>query len=127
MSFKSSPLFEQISKAFEENKSLREEQIKKVNSTFAFDIKNKQGETKVWLLDLKSTGKVSEIDSKQLEEKKPDIVIKVNDLDFKKLALGKSNPQKLFMSGKLKIKGNVMKAASIQQVLQAAQPPKAKL
>ena len=37
--------------------------------------------------------------------------------DFTKLFLGEANPQKLFMSGKLKVKGDIMKALKLQPIL----------
>ena len=50
----------------------------------------------------------------------------MSDSDFGNLVAGKGNAQKLFMSGKLKIKGNVMKATKIEPILKKAQT-KAKL
>lgn len=50
----------------------------------------------------------------------------LSDADFQSLATGKGNAQRLFMSGKLKIKGNVMKATKLDPILKQAQS-KAKL
>ncbi|OJD35847.1 lipid transfer [Diplodia corticola] len=50
----------------------------------------------------------------------------LSDSDFASLVAGKANAQKLFMSGKLKIKGDVMKATKIEPVLKKVQA-KAKL
>jgi putative sterol carrier protein len=46
--------------------------------------------------------------------------------DFGKLVSGKAKAQALFMSGKLKIKGDVMKATHMEPILKKAQT-KAKL
>ncbi len=46
--------------------------------------------------------------------------------DFTKLFLGEANAQNLFMRGKLKIKGNMMKALALQPILQVVRV-KAKL
>ena len=54
------------------------------------------------------------------------VTLILNDADFGKLMSGKANAQKLFMSGKLKIKGDVMKATKMEPVLKKAQD-KAKL
>ena len=54
------------------------------------------------------------------------VTLILNDADFAKLMSGKANAQKLFMSGKLKIKGDVMKATKMEPVLKKAQD-KAKL
>lgn len=54
------------------------------------------------------------------------VTLVLSDADFAKLMSGKANAQKLFMSGKLKIKGDVMKATKMEPVLKKAQD-KAKL
>lgn len=41
--------------------------------------------------------------------------------EFGKLVTGKAKAQQLFMSGKLKIKGDVMKATRMEPVLKKAQ------
>ena len=48
------------------------------------------------------------------------------DSDFGSLVTGNANAQRLFMGGKLKIKGNMMKATKIEPVFKKAQT-KAKL
>lgn len=45
------------------------------------------------------------------------VTIVLAEKEFSDLFLGVANPQKLFMSGKLKIKGNIMKALQLQPVL----------
>lgn len=54
------------------------------------------------------------------------VTLLLSDSDFANLVSGKANAQKLFMSGKLKIKGDVMKATKIEPVMKKAQN-KAKL
>ena len=41
----------------------------------------------------------------------------LSDEDFGSLVSGKANAQRLFMAGKLKIRGNVMKATKIEPIL----------
>jgi len=54
------------------------------------------------------------------------VTLQLSDDDFSKLVSGKANAQKLFMSGKLKVKGDVMKATKMEPILKKAQN-KAKL
>ena len=55
------------------------------------------------------------------------VVLSLSDEDFGKLVEGKANAQRLFMSGKLKVKGDVMKATKLNPILSKAQTAKAKL
>jgi putative sterol carrier protein len=55
------------------------------------------------------------------------VTLSLSDDDFGKLVSGSSGAQQLFMAGKLKIKGNMMKATKLQGVFSSIQPPKAKL
>ena len=54
------------------------------------------------------------------------VTLTLSDDDFGKMASGNVNAQKLFMSGKLKVKGNVMAATKMEPILKKAQT-KAKL
>lgn len=54
------------------------------------------------------------------------VTLLLSDVDFAKLVSGKANAQKLFMSGKLKVKGDVMRATKLEPILKKAQD-KAKL
>lgn len=50
----------------------------------------------------------------------------LSDADFGNLVAGKANAQRLFMSGKLKIKGDIMKSTKVEPILKKVQS-KAKL
>jgi len=54
------------------------------------------------------------------------VTLSLSDADFGNLVTGKANAQRLFMSGKLKVKGDVMKATKLDPILKKAQT-KAKL
>lgn len=58
--------------------------------------------------------------------RKKTVTLSLTDKDFGQLVAGKANAQKLFMTGKLKIKGDVMKATKIEPVFKKVQT-KAKL
>lgn len=79
-------------------------------------LKNKAGETAEWHIDLKKEGKVGV----GLGEK-PTVTLSLSDDDFGKLVAGKANAQRLFMGGKLKVKGDVMKATKMEPILKKAQ------
>lgn len=49
------------------------------------------------------------------------VILSLSDEDFGNLVSGKKKAQNLFMSGKLKIKGDVMKATKAEPVLKKAQ------
>jgi putative sterol carrier protein len=54
------------------------------------------------------------------------VTLVLSDDDFASLVAGKANAQRLFMGGKLKIKGNIMKATKLDPILKKSQT-KAKL
>lgn len=45
----------------------------------------------------------------------------MNDEDLAAMAMGQANAQKLFMSGKLKIKGDIMRASKLDGIMKKAQ------
>jgi sterol carrier protein 2 len=92
--------------------SLNATLVKKIKATFRFDIG-----TKSWFVDLKNgAGAVNVADKK----KKADCSIAMSEANFTKLVAGKANPQQLFMSGKLKLKGNMMLAQKLDVIFKAA-------
>ncbi|KAI2467055.1 sterol-binding-like protein [Annulohypoxylon bovei var. microspora] len=119
--FPSSEAFDVINATLSASEADKKDAMKQGNAIFAFTIKNKAGETESWHIDLKEKGAVgSGVGSK------PTVTLSLSDEDFAKLVAGQANAQRLFMSGKLKIKGDVMKATKLQPILQKAQT-KAKL
>ncbi|ODQ62017.1 hypothetical protein WICANDRAFT_60088 [Wickerhamomyces anomalus NRRL Y-366-8] len=123
--FKSEPIFEGIEKQLKTNTEQTNKLVKKTKSVIVFNLKNKKNETKAWTLDLKNNGSLTS--SKPEDFDSADLVITLKDLDFKKLVAGKSNSQKLFLGGKLKVKGDVMKAANIESILKSVAPVPSKL
>jgi len=82
--------------------------IKKVQAVFNFDIIMKKGGKPVatWELDLKNgKGLV-----RQGKAAKPDATFTMTDADFDAVCNGKLSGQNAFMTGKMKIKGNLAKA-----------------
>ena len=119
----SSAAFDAIASALSSDAE-RKDAIKKGGAIFAFTLKNEQGEQESWHIDLKETGTVGK--GLAPEGKKPGVNLILADDQFAKLIAGKANAQKLYMSGKLKVKGDVMKATKMEPILKKAQT-KAKL
>ncbi|CAM1500870.1 Fc.00g100320.m01.CDS01 [Cosmosporella sp. VM-42] len=119
--FPSSAAFDAINDALNSSEQERKDAIKQGNGVYAFVLKNKAGETESWHIDLKTEGKVG-----TGAGTKPNVTLSLSDADFANLVAGKANAQRLFMSGKLKVKGDVMKATKLDPVLKKAQT-KAKL
>lgn len=116
--FDSSKIFQRIKVAVEAfPASEKKKQIEKVKGIFQFDVKNKDGKQQSWSIDLKETTGTITLGPST----KPDITIIVNDNDFLELASGKLNGQKAFMSGKIKVKGKMMLATKLGDVLKSVQ------
>ncbi|KAK5171165.1 uncharacterized protein LTR77_004309 [Saxophila tyrrhenica] len=120
--FPSSSSFDLIASALQDEGE-RKDAVKKGQAIFGFTIK-KGGETADWHIDLKESGKVGK--GLAPEGKKANVTLILDDADFAKLMSGKANAQNLFMKGKLKVKGDVMKATKMEPILTKAQA-KAKL
>ncbi|KAK2068395.1 hypothetical protein P8C59_003034 [Phyllachora maydis] len=114
--FPSSAAFDAINSVLTASEADRKEALKLGNAVFAFTLKNSAGETESWHIDLKNKGEVG----KGLSDK-PTVTLQLSDADFGNLVQGKANAQRLFMSGKLKIKGDIMKATKLEPVLKKAQ------
>ncbi|MCJ1309621.1 hypothetical protein MMC25_003281 [Agyrium rufum] len=123
-SFPSSAAFDAINDSLKSNDADRKDAVQKGKAIFAFVLKNKSGETSTWYIDLKDKGEVGQGDVPN--GGKADVTLSLSDEDFGKMAAGTTQAQRLFMSGKLKIKGDVMKATKMEPILKKAQT-KAKL
>ena len=84
--------------------------VKKINGIFQFNLNDPAAE---WVLDLKA-GKVA-----KGKAPKADVTLTMKESDFIALMTGKANGQQMFMSGKIKFKGNmglVMKLGDLQKL-----------
>ncbi|KAF8982945.1 hypothetical protein BGZ46_000293 [Entomortierella lignicola] len=115
--FKSAAAFAQIQDGISAMSSAdRQAQVKKIKAIFQFDLTNAEGKVATYHVDLKNgEGSVGEGPAKT----KPDVIISTKDDVFVDLASGKANAQKLFMSGQIKVKGQVMLATKLGDVLKA--------
>lgn len=117
--FKSSELIAELNKAFEAfSTEERAKLLKQVNGVFQFVIKNNEGKEEVFTVDVKREGKVV----RGKGSTKADAILSLKDADFIDLATGKLNGQKAYMSGKLKVKGQIMLAMKLDNVFKAVNP-----
>ena len=81
--------------------------VAKVGAVFHWELRAKKGDAPTYVtIDLKNgNGKVA-----MGKEGKADATFIMLDDDFMKLTAGKLKPQDAFMTGKMKIKGNMAKA-----------------
>ncbi|RCK67111.1 Oleate-induced peroxisomal protein POX18 [Candida viswanathii] len=116
--FNASPLFKELNDGLAD-KAKAQEAVKAVNAIIVITLKNKEGKEQSWVLDLKKDGTLAKVDG---AAPKGDVQLILKDVDFVKLANNKVNGQKLFMNGKLKVKGNMMKATAIEAVFKKLDP-----
>ncbi|KAJ5476782.1 hypothetical protein N7475_002511 [Penicillium sp. IBT 31633x] len=115
----SSAAFDVINQTLQANDGDRKNAISQAKAIFAFNLKNSSGEEAAWYLDLKNKGEVGQGAAPAGD--KADVTLTLSDDDFSQLVSGKANAQRLFMGGKLKIKGNIMKATKMEPILKKAQ------
>ncbi|OQE43077.1 hypothetical protein PENCOP_c003G01125 [Penicillium coprophilum] len=115
----SSAAFDVINQTLQTNEADRKDALSKAKAIFVFNLKNSSGEEAAWYLDLKNKGEVGQGAAPAGE--KADVTLNLSDADFSQLVSGKANAQRLFMGGKLKIKGNIMKATKMEPILKKAQ------
>lgn len=96
-----------INESLNSNEADKKDAIEKGAAIFAFKLKNAAGQEEAWHIDLKESGSVAKGEAPA--GKKADVVLSLSDENFGKMVSGKAKAQNLFMSGKLKIRGNVMK------------------
>lgn len=82
--------------------------MKKTGLLFSIDFSNDASES-VWTFDLKNAGTITEgkVDS-------PDVVFEMSEEIFVKVVKGEINTTAAFMSGQMKIKGNLMEAMKLE-------------
>lgn len=91
--------------------------VKKVNAIFLWIITKDGKEVAKYTVDL-ATGK-GEIYEGEPKSGKAGVTLTLDDENMSGLVTGKLNPQQAFMSGKLKIKGNIMLTQKLQTLLKS--------
>jgi len=117
--FPASQAFDMIGDALSASDKDRQEAIKKAAAIFAFTLKNAAGKQESWHIDLKKEGKVGRGTAPVGE--KASVTLLLSDEDFGKLVRGTAKAQTLFMGGKLRIRGDLMKATKLEPILGQAQ------
>jgi len=94
---------------------MNEDMVKKTNAVFAFTIKDDNSE---WFLDLKNgAGSCGAGQSPS----KADVTFTLDSANFGKMFSGKLKPTTAFMTGKLKIAGNMGKAMALEKMMAKVQ------
>jgi len=115
--FKASQIITDLNSTFDGSSDQeRKALIKKYNGIFQLQVTDAEKREAVWTIDMKKSGIVYKGPAKQ----KADVTIIFSDDVFTDLAEGKLNGQKAFMTGKLKIKGNMMLATKLSDLLSNA-------
>ncbi|KAM6475423.1 peroxisomal multifunctional enzyme type 2 [Liasis olivaceus] len=105
-------IFEEIGRRI---KDIGNELGKKINAVFQWNITKDDKTAVQWTIDLKNgSGELYQGSARG----KADTVFTISDEDFVNLVLGNLTPQKAFISGKLKLKGNIMLSQKLGMIFQ---------
>ncbi|XP_030598559.1 hydroxysteroid dehydrogenase-like protein 2 [Archocentrus centrarchus] len=92
--------------------AINEDVVKSTQGIYQFDLSGEH--TGIWFLDLKNgSGSVGQGEPPA----KADVVMKMDSSDFSKMFSGKLKPTMAFMSGKLKIKGDMTLAIKLEKLM----------
>ncbi|XP_068190824.1 hydroxysteroid dehydrogenase-like protein 2 isoform X2 [Antennarius striatus] len=91
---------------------INEDIVKSTQGVFQFDLSGEHAG--VWFLDLKSG---SGLAGQGQPESKADVIMSMDSSDFSKMFAGKLKPTLAFMSGKLRIKGDMTLAIKLEKLM----------
>ncbi|KAJ7338328.1 hypothetical protein JRQ81_011300 [Phrynocephalus forsythii] len=107
----SDKIFEEISRCVHKT---GDQLVSKVNAVFQWDIMDGGKIVAQWTLDLKTgSGEVY----RGASRKPANTMFILSEHDFMELALGKIKPQKAFLIGKVKVKGNLLLSHKLETIL----------
>lgn len=96
--------------------SLSDDLVKATQAVYQFELSGEDGGT--WFLDLKNKGGDA---GHGTPSEQADVVMNMSTDDFVKMFSGKMKPTMAFMSGKLKIKGNMALAIKLEKLMNQMQ------
>lgn len=109
-SLKSEKVFDQLNRTLESDPDI----VKQIQAIYQWVITVDGKEQATYTVDLKN-GSIYP----GLAKDKADVTLTIDDQDMVDLVGGKLNPQKAFMTGKLKLKGNIMLTQKLQKLFQS--------
>ncbi|XP_014811870.1 PREDICTED: hydroxysteroid dehydrogenase-like protein 2 isoform X1 [Calidris pugnax] len=92
--------------------AMSEEHVRSTQGVFQFELSGEEGGT--WYIDLKTQGGSAGFGKPPVTA---DVVMSMSSTDFVKMFTGKLKPTLAFMSGKLRIKGNMSLAIKLEKML----------
>ncbi|KAJ1941231.1 hypothetical protein EC988_006817, partial [Linderina pennispora] len=129
--FKSSAIIDELTAVLNSfSAEERKKEVTKTKAVYAFEVTNSDGQKHYFVVDLKQAGKVTDGTTEAAAAKgqpKPDISITLTDETFVKISEGKTTAAGEFMSGKVKIKGNMMLGMKLEPLLKRFKGLAAKL
>jgi acyl dehydratase len=113
----SAAVFQNLASAVQANGA---ELVKSIKAVYQFDVIDSAGKTHTWTADLANgNGALYEGAPKSGSA---GVTLIAKDADFVALMTGKTDPQKAFMSGQLKIKGNIGLATKLELLIKNKAP-----
>ena len=114
------PLYTSVPQVFERIKAIASaDMVKKVNACYVFELEGANGK---YYIDFKEgDGQVGEGDvPNKPDGYRPDVKITMNNENMLKMFNGELKPASAFMTGKLKLSGDLSKALALESILTAA-------
>jgi len=103
-----------VSKVFDDVKGVLDEGlVKKVNAVYAFKVEGSEGGT--WFIDLKNGA--GSVGSGEPTSGAADVTFTLKEADFISMFQGKLKPTNAFMTGKLKLAGDMGKAMALEKMM----------
>lgn len=87
------------------------EEGRRAKAVIKWKIRPKDGEDQRWFVVLES----GECTTGRDLDRKPDVTLSLRQLDFLKLVTGNANPAQMFLTRRLRIRGDLMLAARMQR------------